>query len=198
MKRLLASAATGLFLVAGTGSEGAAQTPSLFDLGLYGGLQYTSDWFEIGDEGYKTGFGPIFGAQATFWATPAIGVRVHGGYFPTGLPENDDESVSEDDYPNNNYLADLNLAFRPFMASTSRMMSSMYLFLGGGAAWANVAGDPTEDVEGGAGGVGPEEDPGQHHEVEGGEGGQDVVGAERPPAVGGGAPPRGDQQQDRQ
>ena len=97
MKRLLASAATALMFVAGTGSEGSAQTPSLFDLGLYGGVQYTSDWFEISDEGFKTGFGPIFGAQATFWATPMIGVRVHGGYFPTGLPEGDDESITESD-----------------------------------------------------------------------------------------------------
>src|SRR5690606_1423738 len=144
--RLLASAATVMFLVAGTGSDGSAQTPSVFDLGLYGGIQYTSDWFEIRDEGFKTGFGPIFGAQATFWATPAIGVRLHGGYFPTGLPEADDESASESDYPVNNYLADLNLAFRPFLNSTSRMLSSMYLFLGGGAAWANVAGGDEDQI----------------------------------------------------
>ena len=120
MKRLLATA-TALALVAGTGSDGTAQTPSQFDLGIYGGVQYTGDWFEINDDGYRTGFGPIFGAQATFWATPSIGIRLHGGYYPTGLPEND--GTPESDYPVNNYLADLNLAFRPFMSSTSRMMS---------------------------------------------------------------------------
>jgi hypothetical protein len=151
MKRLLTSAAAAAMLVAGTGSGAQAQERGapLFELGLYGGLAYTTNWFSVGDDGYRPGFDPIFGAEATFWATPSFGVRVHGAYFPSGLPSTGDDSIDEEggDYPMNNYLADLDLVFKPWMNSTSRMMQSLYVFLGGGAMWTNVAGDPSNGAD---------------------------------------------------
>jgi hypothetical protein len=147
MKRLLTSAAAAAMLVAGTGSGAQAQEVSapVFELGLYGGLSYSTDWFSINDEGYRVGFDPIFGAEATFWATPSFGVRVHGAYFPSGYPDTGDDSIDETggNYPLNNYLADLDLVFKPWMSSSSRFMQSAYVFLGGGAMWTNVAGDPS-------------------------------------------------------
>lgn len=143
MKRFLTSAAAAALLVAGTGSGAAAQTP-LFELGAYGGLQWTSNWFEAGGdgEGYSIGPGPIFGLQGTFWTSPAFGVRLHGAYFPSGGPDADDDRVGEgggDDYWLNNWLYDLDLVFRPGG-------SPLYFFLGGGGMTTNVAGDPQPDV----------------------------------------------------
>ncbi|MBV9772601.1 MAG: hypothetical protein JO040_01540, partial [Gemmatimonadetes bacterium] len=91
MKRLLTSALAAALVVAGTGREAQAQEmmnprASLFDLGVYAGGAYTSSWFEINDDGYKPGFSGIFGAQATYWATPMFGVRLNGAYMPTNLP----------------------------------------------------------------------------------------------------------------
>ena len=147
MKRLLTSAAAAAMLVAGTGSGAQAQerTPPVFELGVYGGISYTTNWFSIGDNGYRLGFNPAFGAAATFWATPRLGVRVHGAYIPSGLPDTGDDSIDETggNYPQNNYLADLDLVFRPWMTSSSNLMSSAYVFLGGGALWSNVGGDPS-------------------------------------------------------
>src|SRR5918997_7038535 len=115
MKRFLTSAAAAAMLVAGTGSGARAQT--VFDLGAYGGIQWTSDWFSINDEGFSVGPGFITGAHATFWTTPAFGVRLHGSYFPTGYPDANDERVGDENYGANNYFADLDLMFRPWTSS---------------------------------------------------------------------------------
>jgi hypothetical protein len=103
MKRLTTVAAAAAMLVAGTGSATHAQdmdmgmTPAartpVFELGLYGGYSYTTPWFSINDESYKPGSAPIFGADATLWASPRWGVRVHGAYFPSKLPENSGNSA---------------------------------------------------------------------------------------------------------
>ena len=109
MKRFLTSAAAAAMLVAGTGSGARAQT--VFDLGVYGGGQWSSNWFSIGDEGLGVGPGPIFGAAATFWTTPTFGVRLHGSYFPTGQPQDSDENFGDAEENLNNWFADLDLVF---------------------------------------------------------------------------------------
>src|SRR5215218_4145829 len=72
-----------------------------FDLGVYAGGSLTSNWFQSrtitldgtttgadnGDEqGYAPGYAPVFGAFATFWLSPAFGIRAHGNYTPMRLP----------------------------------------------------------------------------------------------------------------
>jgi hypothetical protein len=118
----------------------------LFDLGIYAGGSWTTSWFEINDEGYQVGFGPIFGANATYWASPSFGVRLHGAYFPTQLPQADSDAGFEDgddEYVMNNWLYDLDLVFRPFFYNAgSDWLSSVYFFLGGGGLTTNIAGNP--------------------------------------------------------
>jgi len=97
-------------LIAGTGSGARAQT--VFDLGVYGGLQWTSNWFSIADEGFAPGPGFIGGAEATWWTTPSFGVRLHGAYFPTGAPEASDESIGDDVADMNNWRVQ-KLTLRP-------------------------------------------------------------------------------------
>jgi hypothetical protein len=149
MKKMVTSALVAAAALAGTGVEADAQTggPTVFDLGIYAGGSWTTSWFEIGDEGYQVGFGPIFGATATYWATPGFGVRLHGAYFPTQLPQGDSEAGFEDgndEYVMNNYLYDLNLVFRPaFLSATvGSFLANPYLFLGGGGLTTNIAGLP--------------------------------------------------------
>jgi hypothetical protein len=124
---------------------------SRFDLGVYAGGSLTSDWFESrtvtlngtedpddnGDgEGFAPGTGGAFGAQATFWFTPALGLRAHGGYLPMRLPNSGDE-IDNDAFVVNTYVFDLNLALRPF----SGRLSPLYLFAGGGGLLVDVAGE---------------------------------------------------------
>jgi len=149
MKKLVTSALVAAAALAGTGVDADAQTggPTVFDLGIYAGGSWTSSWFEIGDEGYQVGFGPIFGATATYWATPGFGVRLHGAYFPTQLPQADSDAGFEDgndEYVMNNWLYDLNLVFRPAFLTSSigSFLANPYLFLGGGGLTTNIAGDP--------------------------------------------------------
>jgi len=149
MKKLVTSALVAAAALAGTGVDADAQTggPTVFDLGIYAGGSWTSSWFEIGDEGYQVGFGPIFGATATYWATPGFGVRLHGAYFPTQLPQADTQAGVEDgsdEYVMNNWLYDLNLVFRPAFLTSSigSFLANPYLFLGGGGLTTNIAGDP--------------------------------------------------------
>ncbi|HEX2188011.1 MAG TPA: hypothetical protein VHG51_03885, partial [Longimicrobiaceae bacterium] len=92
---------------------------SLFDLGIYAGGAWTSSWFEIGDEGYQVGLSPVFGAHATYWASPSFGVRLNGTYMPAGLPQGDTDldTGDESDWAMNNWFYDLNLVFRPWFTS---------------------------------------------------------------------------------
>jgi len=149
MKKLVTSALVAAAALAGTGVDADAQTGgnTVFDLGIYAGGSWTSSWFEIGDEGYQVGFGPIFGATATYWATPGFGVRLHGAYFPTQLPQADSDAGFEDgndEYVMNNWLYDLNLVFRPafLTSSVGSFLANPYLFLGGGGLTTNIAGLP--------------------------------------------------------
>lgn len=147
MKRLLTSALAAAVVAAGTGGEAQAQDmmgrrASAFDLGIYAGGAYTTDWFEINDEGYSPELSSIFGATAAFFFTPTLGVRLHGAYMPQEYPGGEN---FEPDYGlvTNSYLYDLDLVFRPWIASETagNMMASTYFFLGGGGYTANIAGD---------------------------------------------------------
>jgi len=148
MKRMLTSALVATAVVAGTGREVDAQEmmnrrASQFDLGIYAGGAWTSSWFEINDEGYQVGLSPIFGANATYWATPRWGVRLHGAYFPSDLPEADTDLTGGSNWPMNNWLYDLDVVFRPWITSaSSNMLASMYFWLGGGGLTTNIAGSP--------------------------------------------------------
>lgn len=141
MKRLFAIATAAAVAVGA--SEAEAQ--SRFDLGIYGGYTWNTPWYQIEstDQSYGISASPIFGAQTTYWATPTFGVRLNGGFMPSRFPHNDDSPIVAEGYPLNNYLVDLDLMFRPFTASTGDLMSSVYLWLGGGTFFTDVAGDPT-------------------------------------------------------
>lgn len=146
MKRFTAFAAAAL-LAAGTASDALAQRAlPVFELGVFGGGAWNSSWFsDARGEGWSVGPQPIFGAQANFWTSPAFGVRLNGSFMPSELPEESDRHFGEDDNRAlNNYFADLSLVFRPFIAGGmgAGMMSSMYVFAGGGAMWVDAAGDP--------------------------------------------------------
>ncbi len=127
MKRLASSALAAALVVAGAAGSAAAQDDmmgrraSLFDLGIYGGGAFSTDWFEIGEEGFAPGVAPIFGAQATYWLSPQFGLRLNGAYMPSNLPEPGDDNFfgedNNDNYVQNNYFYDLNLVYRPFFWS---------------------------------------------------------------------------------
>ncbi|HEX8693767.1 MAG TPA: hypothetical protein VF746_15200, partial [Longimicrobium sp.] len=154
MRRLATSALAAALVVAGAAGNAVAQDDmvgrraSLFDLGIYAGGAWTSDWFttpEQGDEeeGWAVGFGPIFGAQATYWLSPTFGIRLNGAYMPTNLPEAEDffpEDVN-DDYVQNNWFYDLDLVWRPLFWSNGGFLGSLYLFAGGGGLTTNIAGE---------------------------------------------------------
>ena len=122
--------------------EDTTRLGSLFDAGLYGGLAYTTNWFEIQDEGYAVGFSPAFGAMATFWANPRFGVRLHTAYLPSQLPQAADASVRDDeeDIVVNNWFYDLDLVFRPWIGNAG-FMGGTYFFLGAGGLTTNVGGE---------------------------------------------------------
>ncbi|HYW06179.1 MAG TPA: hypothetical protein VE913_04430, partial [Longimicrobium sp.] len=148
---MLTSALAAAAVTAAMGGVGQAQAQemmsmrraSLFDLGVYGGGSYTTDWFTTpeqgGDEeGWAPGYAPIFGAVANFWFSPTLGVRAHGGYMPQVLPET--EAFDEENRVVNSYLYDLDLVFRPFFFSSENgLMQSVYFFLGGGGYTADIA-----------------------------------------------------------
>ncbi|HEX6371930.1 MAG TPA: hypothetical protein VF006_23605 [Longimicrobium sp.] len=173
LPRLVPIVACGAMMVA---TEGRAQEmdtyrrASRFDIGVYAGGSLTSDWFESrtlmlngtdtptendDGEGFAPGTGGAFGALATLWLTPALGVRAHGVYLPMRLPNSDDEAFDNDGYVMNTYAFDLNLALRPFAARMgSPLMSSLYLFAGGGGLLVDVAGEDVPVCEGTLAGLG--------------------------------------------
>ena len=146
MKRLALSAVAATLLGAGMAGQVQAQDmagrrASQFDLGIYGGGAYTTDWFttpEQGDEeeGWTPGFSSIFGGLANFWFTPSLGLRLHGAYMPQKLPQA--EGFESDALVTNSYLYDLNLVFRPFFSASEGIMPSVYFFLGGGGYTADI------------------------------------------------------------
>jgi hypothetical protein len=146
MKRLATSALAAAALAVGTvgevqGQDMMGRRASQFDLGIYGGGAYTTDWFTTPDqggeeEGWTPGFSSIFGALANFWFTPSLGLRLHGAYMPQKLPQA--EGFESDALVTNSYLYDLNLVFRPFFSQAEGIMPSVYFFLGGGGYTADI------------------------------------------------------------
>jgi hypothetical protein len=134
-----------------------------FDIGIYGGGAYTTDWYEsrtltadetgtftqVGEEeGYNFGTTWAMGAAGTLYFSPAFGARLHYGYVPSELPTADDEEF-EDGLPVNNHFYDLSLVFRPWADRVGGgFLTQTYLFLGGGGLTSNIASS-------GSTGVGP-------------------------------------------
>jgi hypothetical protein len=155
MKRLLTTVLAGAVVAAGTAGEAQAQDDmmgrraSAFELGIYAGGAYTTSWFTTpgtaaaGDEDidWAPGLSPIFGATASFFFTPTFGLRLHGAYMPQNLPEEEGVFENETDFVVNSYLYDLDLVFRPWIATGNGWMADTYFFLGGGGYTANIAGE---------------------------------------------------------
>lgn len=171
MRRMLPRLVPILAFGALVGTQAQAQErdrrASRFDLGVYAGGTLTSDWFQSGTvtllgngdplvndkEGFAPGYAPAFGALAHFWVTPAFGFRLHGAYVPMRLPSRDPvfENAGESSrYVLNTYLYDLNLALRPFATrmDAGRLLSSVYLFAGGGGLTVDVTGEDRAQCEG--------------------------------------------------
>lgn len=144
MNRFVAFATAAVVVVSASEAQAQERVSSRFDLGAYGGYSWTSPWFSYGDADYGVGGAPSFGVTGTLWASETFGIRAHGGYIPSSAPtdEGTPAAMAELDYPVNNWLADLGVAFRPMSSSDSEFLSSMFFWLGGGMLRTNVAGDP--------------------------------------------------------
>jgi len=160
---LLAGSAGGAM---GQDMGGGGYRAGRFDLGVYAGGSLTSNWFEsrtitldgtaTGAEnddaqGYAPGLGGAFGAFATFWLSPALGIRAHGNYTPMRLPfastgffdtSPDGGPSGRSAYVMNTYFYDLDLVLRPFAGH------GLYLFAGGGGHTVDLAGADVAVCEG--------------------------------------------------
>jgi hypothetical protein len=122
----------------------AQERPSRADLGLYAGGAWTSPWLEAGDgTTFGIGFNPIFGGMAQYWVTRRLGVRVHGAYMPSGMPEpNPSGAIDTPAGSLDNFFYDLSLAFRPFAgAERGGPLRTLYMFVGGGGFTPRVRAD---------------------------------------------------------
>ena len=145
MRKLATSALAAALVAVGTAGQAQAQdmvvrTAPLFDIGIFGGGAWTSNWFNIGDNGYKPGFSPVFGAEATYWLSPTFGIRLDGKYLPEKLPQ-DEDTFTSDRWLSNDWFYDLDLVWRPmFWSSNGGFLGSMYVFLGGGGLTSDPVG----------------------------------------------------------
>jgi hypothetical protein len=175
MRRLWSAfAAAALLLAAADGARaqetvdgGGGWRAGRFDLGVYAGGTLSSRWFEShtvtldgtptgsrNDDGesYSPGFAPAFGAFATYWLSPSVGVRAHGNYTPMRLPFTGDGlfgtgATDRHRYGMNTWFYDLDLMLRPF-AMRGGMLQSMYLWVGGGGYTVDLAGEDVAACEG--------------------------------------------------
>ena len=149
---------------AGAQEMGSAWAPR-FELGVYGGGAFTSEWYQSrmvtstdgiisdpGDgEGFGFGFTPAFGGAATLYLSPMLGLRAHYGYVPSALPQADDADATldqdEDSWVVNNHFYDLSLVLRPWAARSGGLMAQTYLFVGGGGLTTDVAGSRPEGTD---------------------------------------------------
>src|SRR3954471_22848452 len=142
MRRALTSAFAAALVALGAAGHAQAQdmvvrTAPQFDIGIFAGGAYTTNWFTSGDNGYKPEVSPVFGAEATYWLSPTFGVRLDGKFLPSHMPRGVG-SVS-DGWPENVWTYDLDLMWRPMFWSGTGFLSSMYVFLGGGGLTADAA-----------------------------------------------------------
>ena len=142
MRRTLTSAFAAALVALGAAGAAQAQdvvrTAPQFDIGIFAGGAYTTNWFTIGDEGMKPGPSGIFGAEATYWLSPTFGIRLNGKYAPMHLPHGG--AFQSDSWVMNSWFYDLDLMWRPMFWSNGGFLSSMYVFVGGGGLTANPAG----------------------------------------------------------
>lgn len=166
MKRtwvMAVGSALAVLLVGSGEAEGQGRSdrePSLFELGVYGGGAYSTDWYQTrtasstggvvtendDEEGRRIGFAPIFGANATFYGLPWFGVRLHYGYMPSDLPEGtgdaSDGAGGASGFFVNNHFYDLSLVFRASSIPLfSSLVSNGYVWLGGGGLTTDIAGE---------------------------------------------------------
>ncbi|HET7232259.1 MAG TPA: hypothetical protein VFJ16_19795 [Longimicrobium sp.] len=137
---LAAMLAVGVAGQAGAQDMGTVRTAPQFDIGISAGGAWSSNWFQIGDNGFKPGVAPIFGAEATYWLSPTFGIRANGQYMPSKLPQ-DADVFESDRWLVNNWFYGLDLMWRPMFWSNPGFLGSMYVFLGGGGLTSNPAGD---------------------------------------------------------
>ncbi len=142
--RKVATSALAAMLAVGAAGQAAAQdmtvrTAPQFDIAVSAGGAWSSNWFQIGDDGYKPGVAPIFGLGLTYWLSPTFGLRLGGQYMPSHLPE-DEDTFTSDSYVTNNWFYGLDLMWRPLFWSNDGWLGSMYVFLGGGGLTTNIAG----------------------------------------------------------
>ena len=147
MRRALTSAFAAALVALGAAGHAQAQdmtvrTAPQFDIGIFAGGAYTTNWFTIGGEGYKPEFSPVFGAEATYWLSPTFGVRLDGKYLPSHMPNGPQYESTH--WPQNVWTYDLDLLWRPMFWSSTGFMSSMYVFVGGGGLTADPFGPGTE------------------------------------------------------
>ena len=175
MRRLWSAfAAAALLLAAADGAKaqetmdgGGGWRAGRFDLGIYAGGTLSSRWFEShtvtldgtptgmrNDDGenYSPGFAPAFGAFATYWLSPSIGLRAHGNYTPMRLPFTGDGlfgtgATNRHRYLMNTWFYDLDLMLRPFVMRDG-MLRSMYLWVGGGGYTVDLVGEDVAACEG--------------------------------------------------
>ena len=115
--------------------------PSVFDLGVYAGGAWSTDWFETAGEGFSPGTAPLVGVVGTYWLSPTFGVRAHGAYMPSRVPEGE-ATFPDNDWVFNNWLYDLDVVWRPwgFRSDVGRFQGSAYFMGGVGAITADQAG----------------------------------------------------------
>jgi hypothetical protein len=147
MRRALTSAFAAALVALGAAGHAAAQdmvvrTAPQFDIGIFAGGAYTTDWFSIADEGYKPELSPVFGAEATYWLSPTFGVRLDGKYLPSHLPKG--PGFDSDRWLENVWTYDLDLVWRPLFWSGTGFINSLYVFAGGGGLTANPFGPDAE------------------------------------------------------
>ncbi|HEX6371923.1 MAG TPA: hypothetical protein VF006_23570 [Longimicrobium sp.] len=149
MRRFIVCMLAAAVLAPGEGARAQGGMPVtrralMYDVGVYAGGAWSTDWFTIGDDGFAPGLSPGFGAMAAFFFTPGLGVRLHAVYTPQHLPENDDAGI---DFGFggvvNSWLYDVDLVLRPWVEreDVSDWMASAYLFVGGGGYTPDLAGE---------------------------------------------------------
>jgi hypothetical protein len=106
----------------------SSERASQFDFAVRAGAAYTTPWFRGPRGDGEVGLGPAAGAHATFWITPALGVRA-GGAYAGGSVEGANEGS-----PLRLHLAlyDAGVVLRPFFSFEGTLRSNAYLYAGAG------------------------------------------------------------------